>query len=95
MGILSNIEPKEVFHYFEELSMVPRSTFHTKKISDFCVEFMKAHNLEYIQDEVNNVIIKNLVLPDTRTVIRLSSRDIWTWSLQRQPTVIMILKMIL
>lgn len=94
MGILSNIEPKEVFHYFEELSMVPRSTFHTK-ISDFCVEFAKAHNLEYIQDEVNNVIIKNLVLPDTRTVIRLSSRDIWTWSLQRQPTVIMILKMIL
>ena len=58
MGILSNIEPKEVFHYFEELSMVPRSTFHTKKISDFCVEFAKAHNLEYIQDEVNNVIIK-------------------------------------
>ena len=47
MGILSNIEPKEVFHYFEELSMVPRSTFHTKKISDFCVEFAKAHNLEY------------------------------------------------
>lgn len=31
MGILSNIEPKEVFQYFEELSMVPRSTFHTKK----------------------------------------------------------------
>ena len=26
----------------------------------------KAHNLEYIQDEVNNVIIKNLVLPDTK-----------------------------
>ena len=58
MGILSNIEPKEVFQYFEELSMVPRSTFHTKKISDYCVEFAKAHNLEYIQDEVNNVIIK-------------------------------------
>ena len=35
MGILSNIEPKEVFQYFEELSMVPRSTFHTKKISEF------------------------------------------------------------
>ena len=58
MGILSNIEPKEEFQYFEELSMVPRSTFHTKKISDFCVEFAKAHNLEYIQDEMNNVIIK-------------------------------------
>lgn len=94
MGILSNIEPKEVFQYFEELSMVPRSTFHTKKISDFCVEFAKAHNLEYIQDEMNNVIIKNLVLPDMKTVIRSSSRDIWTWLLQRQPTAITILRMI-
>ena len=36
MGILSNIEPKEVFHYFEELSMVPRSTFHTKKSVILC-----------------------------------------------------------
>ena len=89
MGILSNIEPKEVFQYFEELSMVPRSTFHTKKISDFCVEFAKAHNLEYIQDEMNNV-----VLPDMKTVIRSSSRDIWTWLLQRQPTAITILRMI-
>ena len=33
MGILSNIEPKEVFHYFEELSMVPRSTLTTQKKS--------------------------------------------------------------
>ena len=41
MGILSNIEPKEVFHYFEELSMVPRSTFHTKKISDFVWNLQK------------------------------------------------------
>lgn len=58
MGVLSNIEPKEVFYYFEELSKVPRGTFYTKKASDFCVEFAKAHNLEYVQDEVNNVIIK-------------------------------------
>ena len=35
MGALSNIEPKEVFHYFEELSKVPRGTFYTKKASDF------------------------------------------------------------
>lgn len=58
MGILSNIEPKEVFYYFEELSRVPRKTFYTKKASDFCVEFAKTHHLEYVQDEVNNVIIK-------------------------------------
>ena len=95
MGILSNIEPKEVFHYFEELSMVPRSTFHTKKISDFCVEFAKAHNLEYIQDEVNNVIIKKPGTAGYENSDPVIIQGIWTWSLQRQPTVIMILKMIL
>ena len=36
MGILSNIEPKEVFHYFEELSMVPRSTVHQLYFNKKC-----------------------------------------------------------
>ncbi len=57
MGVLSNIEPKEVFEYFEALSMVPRRTFRNEKISDFCVEFAKNHGLEYVQDEVGNVVI--------------------------------------
>lgn len=57
MGVLSNLEPKEVFEHFEALSMVPRRTFRDEKISDFCVEFAKSHGLEYVQDEVGNVII--------------------------------------
>ena len=81
MGALSNIEPKEVFHYFEELSKVPRGTFYTKKASDFCVEFAKAHNLEYIQDEVNNVIIKKPGTPgyeDSEPVILQGHLDMVT-----------------
>lgn len=58
MGVLSNLEPKEVFYYFEELSKVPRATFDMDRVSDFCVAFAKEHGLEYIQDEVKNVIIK-------------------------------------
>ena len=57
MGVLSDLEPKEVFEQFEALSMVPRRTFRDEKISDFCVEFAKKHGLEYVQDEVGNVII--------------------------------------
>ena len=34
MAILENLEPQEVFHFFEELSNVPRGTFDTKKVSD-------------------------------------------------------------
>lgn len=58
MSVLSDTEPKEVFHFFEEISQIPRGTYHTKEISDYCVKFAKERNLEVIQDELNNVIIK-------------------------------------
>ena len=57
MGVLSNIEPKEVFEHFEALSMVPRRTYRDEKISAFCVDFAKKHGLDYVQDEVGNVVI--------------------------------------
>lgn len=58
MPILEDLEPKQVFHYFEELSQIPRGTFNTKAVSDYCVKFANDHGLEVIQDEINNVIIK-------------------------------------
>ena len=57
MGILSNLEPKAVFHYFEEICNIPHGSSNTKAISDYCVAFAKEHGLRYIQDETNNVII--------------------------------------
>lgn len=57
MAVLSNLEPKEVFSYFEEISSIPRASYHEEKISNYCVEFAKKHNLEYIQDELKNIII--------------------------------------
>lgn len=58
MSVLGHLEPKKVFEFFEGLSQVPRGTFDTDKISDYCVAFAKERGLEYIQDEVGNVIIK-------------------------------------
>ena len=57
MGVLSNLEPKEVFEQFEALSMVPRRTYRCEKIGDYCVEFAKSHGLEYVRDETGNVVI--------------------------------------
>lgn len=57
MGVLDNIEPREVFRHFEALSMVPRRTYRDEKISAFCVEFAKEHGLDYVQEETGNVII--------------------------------------
>lgn len=58
MAVLSKTEPKEVFHFFEEISKIPRGTYNTKAVSDYCVDFANERNLEVIQDDLNNIIIK-------------------------------------
>ena len=58
MSALEQLQPQSVFHFFEELCKIPRATFDTKRVSDYCVAFAKERGLEYTQDEANNVIIK-------------------------------------
>lgn len=57
MYTMQNLKPKEFYKYFKEIAAIPRGSRNTKQISDYCVAFAKAHNLEYIQDESNNIII--------------------------------------
>ena len=54
---LAGLNPASVFGYFEEICSIPHGSRNTKAISDYLVAFAQAHNLRYIQDEVNNVII--------------------------------------
>lgn len=35
MSVLSNLEPKEVFRYFEEISGIPRPSYKEEKISNY------------------------------------------------------------
>lgn len=58
MKILQNLEPKKVFSYFEEISEIPRGSGNEKAISNYLVNVAKKLNLEVIQDEALNVIIK-------------------------------------
>lgn len=43
--------------YFEELSRIPRASFKEKKCADYLVNFAQEHQLDYIRDEIDNVII--------------------------------------
>ena len=58
MQILKNLNPKNVFSYFEDICAIPHGSSNTKQISDYCVNFAKSHNLYYHQDSQNNIIIK-------------------------------------
>lgn len=57
MRVLENLQPEKVFYYFEELCKIPHGSRNTKQISDYLVSFAKEHDLRYMQDELNNVII--------------------------------------
>lgn len=58
MGVLSNINPKSVLYWFEEITKIPRGSGNMEKISSFCEEFAKKRNLFCLRDEFNNIIIK-------------------------------------
>ncbi len=56
--MLENLQPKSVFHFFEELTKIPHGSGDEKRISDYLVNFAKERNLEVIQDKSLNVIIR-------------------------------------
>ncbi|MBO5743811.1 MAG: aminoacyl-histidine dipeptidase [Clostridia bacterium] len=58
MAILKDIEPKNVFKFFEKISSIPHGSGNTKEISDYLCAFAKEKGFEYYQDKMNNVIIK-------------------------------------
>lgn len=57
MRVLENLQPERVFYYFEEIANIPHGSGNTRQISDYLAAFAKAHNLEYYQDALNNIVI--------------------------------------
>ncbi|MCQ2080977.1 MAG: beta-Ala-His dipeptidase [Lachnospiraceae bacterium] len=48
---------EKYLEYFNEIACIPHGSGNTKMISDYLVRFARVRNLEYRQDEFNNVII--------------------------------------
>lgn len=57
MRILENLEPQNVFYYFEEICKIPHGSGHTRQISDYLKAFAGEHGLYCRQDELNNIIM--------------------------------------
>ena len=55
--VLSELEPKNVFSFFEDICNIPHPSYKEEKISNYLVDFAKERKLEYYQDSLNNVII--------------------------------------
>lgn len=57
MRILENLEPQNVFYYFEEICKIPHGSGNTRQISDYLKAFADEHGLYCRQDELNNIIM--------------------------------------
>lgn len=57
MAVLEGFEPARFFHYFEQLTKIPRGSGNEKEVSDYVVHFATAHGFTWEQDAANNVKI--------------------------------------
>jgi dipeptidase D len=58
MSDIRNLEPKELWNYFHEITQIPHPSKKEKKIVEYIVRFGKDRNLETTVDKVGNVIIR-------------------------------------
>ncbi len=57
MEKLKGLKPERVFHYFEEISAIPRGSGNMDGIAAYCMNFSKEQGLKAVRDKANNVII--------------------------------------
>ncbi|MBQ9132430.1 MAG: aminoacyl-histidine dipeptidase [Clostridia bacterium] len=61
--VVTDRKPASVFRFFEEISAIPRGSYHEEKIADHLVAFAKARGLECYRDELHNVFIRKPATP--------------------------------
>lgn len=75
---IRNLEPKQLWNKFADLNAVPRASKKEAQVIAFMKDFGKKLNLETIEDEVGNVIIKKSATPgmeDRETIVMQSHLD--------------------
>ena len=54
---IDELEPRKVFHYFSEISKIPRGSGNTAAIAQYCLDFAEKRGLEAFRDDYGNVMI--------------------------------------
>ena len=60
---LTALKPALVWKHFAAITQIPHPSHHEEKIREYVVEFAKAHGLEYVVDEANNVYVRKGATP--------------------------------
>ncbi len=54
---LNQLEPKSLWSYFREITLIPRPSKREEKIIRYLIDFARQHQLDYQQDEAGNIFI--------------------------------------
>lgn len=58
-----DLQPKLIWQCFDEITKIPRPTFHLEKMKAFLVEWANRHNIAVATDEVGNVVMRKPATP--------------------------------
>lgn len=75
---ITDLEPKVVWKYFDEITRIPRPSRKEQKIAAYLIGFARKNGLEHKQDEVGNVLITKPAVKgfeDRKTVCLQSHMD--------------------
>lgn len=85
---ITDLAPKDVWHWFAQISQIPRGTFKEQRIMEFIVNFAKERNLEYIQDKQGNVLIKKpMQHMQSKNVVCLQGHSDMVWAKDPSSTI--------
>ena len=51
------LKPEKVFHFFSEISKIPRGSGNMREIAEYCLHFAKERGLKSYCDNYGNVMI--------------------------------------
>ena len=61
--VIQGRDPASFFRFFEEISAIPRPSYHESDVADYLEAFAKARGLYCYRDDLNNVFIKKPATP--------------------------------
>lgn len=62
--VCKNFAYPELMRFFEEISAIPRPSYHEERIADYLVAFAEQRGLSYYRDAIGNVLIDLPATPD-------------------------------
>lgn len=78
MGVLNDLKPYPIWHYFEEICKIPRLSKNEGKIRQYLIKFAGENNLPVKEDEVGNILITKEPSPgmeNRKTIVLQSHMD--------------------